>query len=240
MDKNKFFEKVGKLTFSVVLTWVLVTGLVFAWTTWNTYTDWDTLSWTQWWKMVTVINSKISLSDLTWYYTQAEVDTIVWWITSDPLILPSIKQKSIYMWIGQTSKTLTCWSWEQVISCGFTKIFNKDEDTVYCNLNLSTNWCNFYKDESGWNDGSNGFCYCSYYKNGTWDSWSSVSYSWSCNTAKLSTTKSTWSCQPWSLSYYYSWESACTYTVSGWSRWESEPIEFDWYKYSTKKKQTCN
>jgi hypothetical protein len=30
MNKNKFFEKVGKLTFSLVLTGILATGIVIA------------------------------------------------------------------------------------------------------------------------------------------------------------------------------------------------------------------
>jgi hypothetical protein len=46
--------------------------------------------------MVDVINSKISLSYLTSYYTQSEVDNLIANITSEPQILPSMKEKSVY------------------------------------------------------------------------------------------------------------------------------------------------
>jgi hypothetical protein len=44
MDKNNFFEKVGKLTFSIILTGILVTSVVIAGNTWQTYNDSDTIS----------------------------------------------------------------------------------------------------------------------------------------------------------------------------------------------------
>jgi hypothetical protein len=73
MNKNKFFEKVGKLTFSIVLTGLLVTGTLFAaTTTWKTLTTNDPVSGAHWQDMVAEIDTKISSVDLSGYYTKTE------------------------------------------------------------------------------------------------------------------------------------------------------------------------
>lgn len=235
MLKSNFFEKVGKLTLSIVLTWILATGIVIAGTTWNTYTDWDSLAWTEWWKMVDVINSKISLSDLTWYYTQEEVDTIVGWITSDPLILPSIKEKSVYFSTHGT-KYSTCWAWEQVVSCWMGHdVWGHDD--MFCKLDLSNNRCKLtVRKYNGMDNNTYWYCYCSYFKNWSWDSWTAVSHTSICTASKNSTTKSSWSCQPWAINYYYTWEKSCKYDILV----KGELVLVPWFEYTWKSKQTCN
>jgi hypothetical protein len=75
MDKNKFFEKVGKLTFSIILTGLLVTGTLFAaTTTWKTLTTNDPVSGQHWQDMVAAIDTKISTVDLSNYYTKTEAN----------------------------------------------------------------------------------------------------------------------------------------------------------------------
>lgn len=75
MNKNKFYEKVGKLTFSIILTWFIVTGIVYWASTWKTLSSWDTVTWADWSDMVAAIDSKISSVDLSDYYTKSEADT---------------------------------------------------------------------------------------------------------------------------------------------------------------------
>ena len=75
MNKNKFFEKVGKLTFSVLLTWILVSWIVIAASgTWDTYNDSDIVTWTEWQKMVNSIKNKVNAVNLQQYYTKTESD----------------------------------------------------------------------------------------------------------------------------------------------------------------------
>jgi hypothetical protein len=75
MDKNKFFEKVGKLTFSIILTGLLVTGTLFAaTTTWKTLTTNDPVSGQHWQDMVAAIDTKISSVDLSNYQTKTQSD----------------------------------------------------------------------------------------------------------------------------------------------------------------------
>lgn len=241
MKKSLLLEKIGKITVSFFLTGLLVSWIVLAWTTWQTYNDGDQVTWTEWSKMVDIINAKISLSDLTGYYTQAEVDNLIANITSEPQILPSLKQYATTMWSGEKTKNLSCSSWEQVMSCGFTKTFKRDEDSVYCNLDITNNRCNFHQDQSDGYDGATWYCYCAYFKNWSWDNGVNVSYTSSCGASKLSTTKASWACQPWAVNYYYTWESTCTYIVSRmWSDGEEIIYPESGYKYSGKKKQTCN
>ena len=75
MNKNTFFEKVGKLTFSILLTGIIVSSAVYGATTWKTLSEGDVVSWADWSDMIAAIDSKISSVDLSDYYTKSEADT---------------------------------------------------------------------------------------------------------------------------------------------------------------------
>lgn len=137
MNKNKFFERVGKLTFSVVLTGILVTGTLFAaTTTWKTLTDNDPVSGQHWQDMVAIIWSKFNKADIpncwVWevvksdgtsfscvtdqewwstdlssYYTKTQVDTKITWIWGISSCVIRDKLNSFGMWAS-----VSCLAWE--------------------------------------------------------------------------------------------------------------------------------
>jgi len=53
---------------------MIVTGVVLAGTTWESYSDNDTVTWSEWQKMVTSIKNKVNSVDLVQYYTKTESD----------------------------------------------------------------------------------------------------------------------------------------------------------------------
>lgn len=63
MKSNNFFEKLWKWIFSIFLTWILVTGLVYA-VSWKDLKEADNVTWTHWQNMVSAISSKLNKTDI--------------------------------------------------------------------------------------------------------------------------------------------------------------------------------
>ncbi len=114
MNKSKFFEKVGKLTFSFVLTGFLVTGVVIAIaeTTWQTYTTWDPISAIEWRKMVTEIQWKFNKTDIpscnAWEFLTAWPNNslVCGWALSSSDILATVMDKcEVCIWHADSNFT---------------------------------------------------------------------------------------------------------------------------------------
>lgn len=226
MNKNKFFEKVGKLTFSVVLTWVLVTWIVVAGTTWQTYNDDDIISGNQWQLMVSEIQNKVSaidLPDLTNFYTKTESDTN---FTTSAEVIESVmntckiciaqgdRDNSANFSSSDSNHTYACADFWSVWRLNVLWKMNSDDQLAF-------------KIECG--------------IPGVWWTSTTSAYTWSCGNKRVTNNEKTWFCsksKPGNT--YYAWETSCVYFETIPKSWEPIEIERDWFKYSSKKTQTCN
>ncbi len=251
MDKNKFFEKVGKLTFSVILTSVLITWAVIAATT---FTNWEILDATD---LNNTFDLKVSKSDIPecWEWESLTYKGGVFSCFSPAAsITPEWVQAGMEYNTSNSNKTVNVvfqkpFSWIPKIvvsAAGFYLSNDSRSETFDLWISYSNVTKTWFKLILPWNSPKHynmrikSASWIAIPPTGTWSSVSSSSYTYGCWNKRTTNNEKNWSCLIWLTNTYYSWESTCTYTVSGWSRWESEPIEFDWYKYSTKKMQTCN
>jgi hypothetical protein len=222
MKINKFYEKVGKLTFSLVLTWILATGIVIAWTTWQTYTDDDTISGSQWQLMVTEIQNKVSavdIPDFSTFYTKSEIDTT--FVTPAEVIESVMNTCKICIAQGDRNNQAnfsnnignnryTCSDFWSIGKLDLIWDVNSDDQLAF-------------KIECG--------------IPGTWSAAVSTTFDWECGPRLLSNAEKSWFCSKdnWS-NIYYKWETTCNYE---WSLWNWEPIMLPWYDYTHKETQTC-
>jgi hypothetical protein len=74
---------------------------------------------------------------------------------------------------------------------------------------------------------------------GIWWTPTNSTYTSTCWSRRTTSNEKTWFClKSWPSNIYYAWETSCMQEIIRWRMWE--PMLVPWYKYSTKKTQTCN
>ena len=111
MNKNKFFEKVGKLTFSTLLTWLLVTWVVIAAGSWDSLQNWDKVTEPIWNNMVAEIKNKVNFSDLSQFYTKTESDDKFLTEVNIPTIVMDMWTFQWSSWLSRKVTKPTCLDW---------------------------------------------------------------------------------------------------------------------------------
>lgn len=204
MKKNNFFEKFGKFIFSLLITSFLVVWLVWATTTWRDLTNNDTISGTNWKNMVDEIDSKISVVDLSDYYTKSESNNN---FTSNSVALNNVISKcEVCLWWADNSKT----SPTKSTCSGFNE------------------WFKFINTD-GKVDGNDNFFIKVVCNTGSWSNWVySKTYS-NCMPEQWGNKKS-WDCNIWDTYKYYTWWSMswCPIMKGSWDpmmKWQKEYIQ---------------
>lgn len=263
MKKNRFFEKVGKLTFSIITTAVLVTWVVFA-ASWDSLGDWDTVSWTNWKNMVDAINAKADISNTinksdiptcwssealsfnwssfvcksTWGWSSTSGDIQLWMVynNTDANKTINVTFDTPY---SVAPKIMASVSWFRLENSSRNESFN-----VWVNYsNVTTTW---FKITLMWSKWSNhkertqsALWVAIPNKIGTWSSSTSVSHNSSTcyTTGSFNTNSKSWSCVVGAVNNYYTWKSWCFKTIFLPSWWDTD---VPWFRYSSRYKQTCN
>ena len=257
MQKVSFFEKIGKIVFSFILTWLLVTWVVFA-VNWDNLNDDDVVTWTHWQNLVSSIRWKINKSD---FPTCAAWESLTYdWVSfscNSPVASAAIESIQAWM-VTNTSNS------NKTINVTFATPFTSTPQIVvsaaWFYLNNSSRWETFDLNLSYSNVTKNGFKIV--LPGGTPNnhrmriksaSWIAIPASGSWNrpvVSNISSTCAPWqrttnnekngSCIKWTYNNIYYWsEQTCTWFFGRPDR-EWFPTMENWYKYTKKYTQTCN
>jgi len=161
---KNFFEKLGKFTFSVILTGLIVTWAVYAAVvTIPHLKNNEIVTESFMTNLADTINAKLSKNDVPTCKNNESLSYNWSSFSCKAQILPAIELKSVSLLNNVNFSTASCNSWTTAISCGVKKIDSRDEDSLTCAVDPGKNRCIFYKDQSGWFDWATGYCNCIYY-----------------------------------------------------------------------------
>lgn len=256
MQKSKFYEKVGKLTFSIVLTWVLVTVVVFAAVRTN-FVDWEILSAVDLNAIQPAIDTKVSITSIP-ECADGESLTFKLWtfscFSAAAAITPEWIQAGMVYHSSYDNKTITvtfspAFSWTPKVIVSAADLIMKNDsrweefDLGVSYSNVTKTWFKIYLD--GQNTKHTDFIvksasWVAIPPTWTWSTASSSSYTHGCGNKRTINNEKSGSCLVGLTNTYYSWESTCTYMINVPKSGEPELIEVSWYKYSSKKYQSCN
>jgi hypothetical protein len=260
MQKSKFFERIGKLTFSLILTWILVTGIVIAAGTWDTLKDGDLVTESIWSNMVWQINWKINLSDIPtcWASQSLTFNGSTFECNSPVIESDKVQAWTVYhsQWSSNTASTSDVKNIvfdtpflvapKVYVSIAWFYISNSSRsETFSLNISPSSIDKNWFRLSLPWSNPSHHNMRIS---SATWIAvpqewwswWASSSVAnWStCYTGVVNTSSKSWICVLWSNHTYYGWSQDC-YINMWWGGWW-EPNIVEWTEYSNKYTQTCN
>jgi hypothetical protein len=223
MNKNIYFEKVGKLTLSVILTSVLITWAVIAATT---FTNWQVLDSVD---LNNAFDEKVSVTSIPTCATDEYLTTDASWFKCKKLTDNTLTQSDILSTISTSCKICLSWSDSNL---PLSQTYKSSKQKGSC---VSLNSTSFASVRTSWDvDGNDNFWVKVVCSGWTWST-VSVNSASSCSPSHNITEKSG-TCFAWDTNtYYWGTKTNCTFNIP--YAWGGSIPGFI---YSKRYNQTCN